>query len=284
MKRKWVFSLACTVGLVALCAVIALGMWRSGDSVARAVSKYVGCFGISILFVVVLAVRGRIPGRAAVRVRSIEGSSITVVPGSGSYFWLFQGFWGCLAILGIGAAVEIGVGSWRTHYPLALILGGMGVAAASVPALALAGRLRPGSLRLGPDEIVHRGFSSRTRLAWADVVRVSTSYDQVPVIEIAGPHAASWTFDFTIPKIGIGGKSVRIWSLDRDPYPGRMRLECPRFDTDPITLYRYLAYYTANPSARRELGSNASIERWHAVCSEVGYSVEDRVFAPIESD
>jgi hypothetical protein len=45
------------------------------------------------------------------------------------------------------------------------------------------------------------------------------------------------------------------------PSQGRAEIQCVLFPIDPVRLYRLLHFYWANPGARAELGTEASLRR-----------------------
>lgn len=261
--RKRIVSMVVVGGLAVVYVVISIAMWRSGDGAAQVVSKYVALFGVTMALVVALGfcTGPRIEHSSAPRVGHERGLNVTIVPGSTIGFVLFQAIWVCLAALFLTAAVQTAAAAWDTHWPLVLILAAVGLFSASEPALALAGRLRPGRIALSPSEIVHYGWSSRTLMPWADVLLVRPTFQQVPLIEVAGADSTGWTYRETAPHVTLGSKAFRIWRLDPAPVP----LECPRLSVDRDTLYRYLAFYAENPSARTELGTVSALEQWRAL-------------------
>ncbi|MBA4858760.1 hypothetical protein [Nocardia farcinica] len=260
--RKRAASIAALIGLVVLCFGIATAMWSSGDSSARAVSKYVAIFGIAMFATVMMGVwisvgRWR---RGVVTIDMTKDTPATVVPGSVCFFGLYQLIWVCFALLFLGAAFEIaGAG---TAWPLAVLLACLGVGSASAPILALAGRLRPGRLVLTPDEIIHDGWSSRSRISWNEVLRVSAAVEQLPLIIITGVSGARWNHQSTTPVLPVGRRPQPIWSLDRAVRSGHLGLEPQRFGVNGSQLYRFLVHYADHPDCRTELGKPASLDRW----------------------
>ncbi|MBL1074295.1 hypothetical protein JK358_07785 [Nocardia sp. 2] len=253
--------------LVVLCAVLATAMWRSGDSTAQVASKYVALFGVTLLIVLALGVSAdpRIARRAKPDSGHEGEAPTTIVPGSTLRFGLFQALWVSFALLFLGAAAETAAAAWQTHFVLVLVLIGLGVFAASAPALALAGRLRPGRIALTPGEIIYEGWSSRTSMRWEDVALVRPAFERVPVIEIAGPDTTHWSSYDLPPGVRLGAKPVRIWNLDPLRVAGRIVVECPRCPVDRNVLCEFLAFYAENPSARTELGTILALKRWQAL-------------------
>lgn len=263
-RRRVVASIfAC--GFAVILAVIAWMMWRSGDSAANVVAKYVALFGFSWVLMIAMGLYAdpRCQRRASVRSGLADGQLATVVPGSAVYFALFQAIWICHAISAYLAAAEIAAAAWLSHWPAAvLLLLAAGTAAASAPALTVSGRLRPGGIALTPDGLVVRGWSSRTSLRWNEIAQVRCTFDQMPLLDIVGTATAHWHRHDLIPSITFRGTRKQIWMLDRPPHRSCLVLECPRLAVDRRKLYRFLAYYLETPSARAELGTHAALERW----------------------
>ncbi|QLY29378.1 hypothetical protein H0264_29545 [Nocardia huaxiensis] len=268
LARRRVFAMVATAGLAMLCAVVAMALWRSDNSAAQAAATYVGLFGLAMVVVLLAGVWAdpRVDVRSAVANGREHGVAATIVPGSTTYFGLRQAMWLCFAAICLLAAGQTAVAAWGTHWPLALIFAVLGVICAAEPALTLAGRLRPSKLILTSSEIIHDDWSSRTTLSWNDVRLIRRGCHRFPIIEVIGEtHSAGWTYHETTPGVTLGGKPVRPWRLDPlPPLPGRIVLECPRFAVARDTLYRYLTFYTENPTARAELGTPPAAERWHA--------------------
>lgn len=262
--RRLIFSVSGLAGLVLLCAFISTTMWRSGEETAVAVAKYVMIFaaGMLCLLLVAIAPQMKTLHRRSPHLSSDKRGNFTIVPGSLAYFWPLQAMWLCYAAIFIPAACEITAAAWATHWHLALVFFGIGLFA-TIPVLASAtGRLRPGRLILSPNEITYEGWSSRTRLRWNDVNRVRTSFEQVPIIDIAGMTGAQWSTSYYLPYPTIGGKPNPAWNLDRAPHTGWIILECPRFSVNRITLFEFLTFYAENPGSRVELGTEIALDRW----------------------
>lgn len=274
MRRRIVSIVALTC-LTVLCAAGTVAMWRSGDSTAQALSKYLAVFGISWLFLLTLAI---VPHLASLnlrplRVGPINGEDSTIVSGSRTYFWLPQLFSSCYAAILLVAAWEVVAASaWDTYWHFVLLCAVLGVLFAISPILAVFNRVRPSKLVLTPDIIAHYGWSSRTELHWNDLNRVVTSVDPLPLdrrplIDIAGMSGARWSHRYYLPFSIVRGKPNPLWTLDRPPHIGWITLECARFAVDRVALYRYLAFYAANPASRKELGTQSSVDRWRMVAS-----------------
>lgn len=258
-------ALSCTA---VLCVGIAGVMWRSGDHSAFVVSKYVALFGVTMVVVVVMGAYtdfGPIRRASTVELGSVDGKAATIVPGSAGYFVLYQLIWVCFAVMFLAAGAETAAAAWRTHWPLALLFTCLGLGSASAPVLALVGKLRRGQIALTSDEIIYDGWSSRTRLPWADVSRVITAFEQRPLLVITGSNGARWSHRATTPVVPLGSGQRQIWRLDRPAGNGSIVLECPRLAVDGNRLYRFLTYYVDNPEARVELGTSQSLNRWRTV-------------------
>ncbi|WP_280231494.1 hypothetical protein [Nocardia cyriacigeorgica] len=266
-RRKRVMSTVFLAGLAVTCAGIAIQMWRTGDDTAHVVAKYVAVFGLTMLMVVLLGVCTdveliRRPG--SVELRTFEGRAATIVPGSTAYFVAYQLIWVGFAVLFLMAAAETALAAWRTHWPLALLFACLGLGSASAPMLALAGALRRGRVVLTADYIVHEGWSSRTRLPWDDVTRVSAAFEQSPMILIIGTDGQRWSHVVTTPRVPLGRGRRRVWMVDRPARRGSICVECPRISVERRRLYEFLTYYTDHPAARAELGTPLALDRWHA--------------------
>ncbi len=269
-QRRQIVSAAGLSGPTALCAIISSMMWRSGDDTAVAVAKYVGVFavGMGCLLVVAATQHFQVFHGGNLRSGADEGDAATTVPGSKTFFWAQQAMWFCYAILFLPAAYEIATTAWHEYWHLVIIFAGIGTFATIPLAAALAGRLRPGKLILTPRAIVHEGWSSRTRLLWEDVNRVRTSFERVPIIDIAGMSGARWSVSYYSPSPSIVGRPNPAWNLDRPPHTGWVVLECPRFSVDRVALYRYLDFYAENPELRDELGTDSALERWRLLAGD----------------
>ncbi|MGW0178649.1 hypothetical protein [Nocardia sp. NPDC003345] len=207
---------------------------------------------------------GPIRPERGIRLDSVDGKSATIIPGSTTYFLLYQLIWTGFAVLFLSAGIEIAAAAWGTHWPLALIVGCLGLCSASAPVLALMGRLRTGRIVLTDDEVIHEGWSSRTRIAWDDISRLLTAFEQGPLIIISGSPGARWDWHASTPTLPVGKQSRQIWMLDRPARTGQIVLECNRMAVDGYRLYRFLGYYADRPEGRPELGTAASVDRWWA--------------------
>lgn len=253
--------------LTVLCGVTAVLMWTSGNPAAGGVAEYLGLFGLTMAAVVAV---GACPSFRPIRrpaniVNSADGRSATVIPGSWIYFLLYQLIWVGFAILFIAAGIEIAATAWRSHWPLAVLSVCLGLCSASAPALASTGKLRAGRVVLTEEEIIHEGWSSRTRIPWDDISRVLTAFEQGPLIVISGSSGARWSRDARTPNLPVGKHSHPVWMLDRPARTGEVVLECDRLAVDGYRLYHFLGYLADHPEARRELGTAAALDRWAAL-------------------
>lgn len=268
--RRQIVSIVGLSALVALLAAISAAMWRSGDNTAVAAAKYIAIFaaGMACLLVVALTQYTQIFHRGDLRPGAAAGNTATIAPGSKIYFWAQQTTWLCFAATFLPAAYETATTAWRAYWHFVLILASIGTIATIPLAAALIGRIRPGKLLLTSSEIIHEGWSSRTRLLWDDVNRVRTSFDQVPIIDIVGLSGARWSSTYYLPHSYIAGRPNPFWNLDRPPHTGWIVLECPRFSVDRTVLVRFLNFYAENPRLRTELGTDSALERWRLLASE----------------
>ena len=115
------------------------------------------------------------------------------------------------------------------------------------------------------EEIVHDAWSSRTRMPWTDIARVTPAFDRRGLILISGRTGARWSHRARTPTVRLGGGARRIWRSDNPAIGGSIALEGDRFAVDEHRLYRFLAFYAGNPSARTELGSPQALDRWNSV-------------------
>ncbi|MBF6456930.1 hypothetical protein [Nocardia cyriacigeorgica] len=239
-----------------------------GDHVAHVVSRYVALFGAILIVIVTLGAYGDvglIRRLRAVELTSFERGHATVVPGSVGYFVLYQSIWAGFAATFLAAGAETAGAAWHTHWPLGLLFICLGSACASAPALASVGTLRRGRIVLTADDIVHEGWSSRTRLPWADVAGVMAAFEQQPLIVITGSNGEQWNHEVTTPHVPLGRARRPIWMLDRPARSGSICVECPRLAVDEHRVLRFLSFYADNPAFRSELGTQLSLDRWRAL-------------------
>ncbi|MBF6436080.1 hypothetical protein [Nocardia cyriacigeorgica] len=124
-------------------------------------------------------------------------------------------------------------------------------------------RLR--AVELTADDIVREGWSSRTRLPWADVAGVMAAFEQQPLIVITGSNGEQWNHEVTTPHVPLGRARRPIWMLDRPARSGSICVECPRLAVDEHRVLRFLSFYADNPAFRSELGTQLSLDRWRAL-------------------
>ncbi|WP_280422699.1 hypothetical protein [Nocardia carnea] len=255
-------------GFAAMCFMLAMAGCGSTDKFGHAASKYVALLGISMLVLAVTGIAGlitRTRSTSRIRLDSVDGTSVTAIPGAIPTFALYQLMCFCFAVLLLGASLEIAVSGQPILWIAALALFCMGLFFASTPGLALAGRIRRASLVLTPQEIVYEGWSSRMSLPWSDVTGVlAASMDNTPLICVIGWEGAVRNHPRT-PSIRFVSNSYRFWKLEVQAPDGAVVLECPRLAADAHRLFRFLTYYAHTPEARMELGTPAALNRWATV-------------------
>ncbi|MCA2206080.1 hypothetical protein [Nocardia rosealba] len=269
--RRSIVSIMGMVVLVVGPAVLGVVMWRSGDPTAVSVAKYVVIFAAAMFCLLIMASAPylSIVFRNKPQLRQSGGVVVTVLPGSKIYFWAFQATWLCFALLFLPAAYQVADAGFGQYWHLVVIFGGIGAFATIPVVLSLIGAMRPDDVLLTPEVIIHEGWNSRTQLLWDDVNRVRTSFERLPIIDIAGMVGARWLHRYRIPYSTIMGRSNPAWNLDRPPHTGWIVLECPRFALEKSSLYRYLQFYAENPESRTELGTPTSLARWATLADDV---------------
>ena len=186
------------------------------------------------------------------RVRYVEtaGRGGTEIGGRRPVFGLLLAMVLCGAFLSLGAAVEIVVGN--EGLPLvALVLALVaGVCLAFLVEVAL-GRIRAGSLVLGPDGIRLRGWFVESYLPWVWVRGLRAVDRGFPEIWIEGHGSAAWA----------RRRTSRVFLFERLPSEPRIEVDSRHLAVDPVQLYRFLEFYVEHPRHRRELGTPEAAER-----------------------
>jgi hypothetical protein len=191
------------------------------------------------------------PRRSAPTARLIDGA-VTFRYSGWTYYWL-----GSVTVLMVLALLLLGMSALPAE-------GGAGIVVA-VPAFAGAAFLgwhvlrlvvgRRGCLRLTPTMLEHHGLGFTHCLPWNFVTDVrAAEVNEAPLIILTPSLSAPMDVTFTwITRVGgrrgllLPAMAIRgVWLAD-----------------DPVTVYRTLLHYHANPEHRVELSTEAATDRIH---------------------
>ncbi|MCW4353573.1 hypothetical protein ONR57_09725 [Hoyosella sp. YIM 151337] len=120
--------------------------------------------------------------------------------------------------------------------------------------LAVATRgLAPGYVDLSPHGIVNRGWSFEAHMPWRNVLTVQAEHDRNhPQVLVIGDPERAWKHDYT----------VRLWRIDRLTVVPMLDIDTRKFRIPPEVLYQALSHYFDSADSRRELGTQASVDRF----------------------
>ena len=242
------------VAIVMAAVVFVLALWRAGtgDADSGAVTRFflilAALMGLTALFGCVYWRPWR--GEPAVRYVPNGTTGATEVRSRRSVFGLLVAMVGCGAALAVGAAVEVFV--FSSGFPwVSPVLALLGVPCVAFVVEVLLGRIRCGSLLLGPDGIRQRGWTLESYLPWVSVAGVRADHHGYPETWVLGTPTAAWA----------RRRTSRLFRLDRIPDAPMIEVDSRRFDIDPVLLHRVLEFYARFPELRRELGSPRATER-----------------------
>ncbi|MBS9373015.1 hypothetical protein [Rhodococcus sp. B50] len=243
-------------GAAVLVAVFAatrgVGVWRS-DSVGA--DRFYSILAVLMLLTAAFgAVFWWPPGRRT-RVGHVDaaGRGGTEIGGRRIVFGLLLAMVVCGAFLSLGAAVEIVLGNDGlpvVAVALALVAGVCLTFLAEV----VLGRIRAGSLVLGPDGIRLRGWFVESYLPWVSVRGLRAVDRGFPEIWIEGHESAAWA----------RRRTSRMFPFERLPQEPRIEVDSRYLAVDPVQLYRFLEFYVEHSRHRRELGTPAAVDRFAA--------------------
>lgn len=244
------------IGASALVSVSALGRglllaWTDWGAPARFFLILAALMGLTVAFGATLWWPTR--RRVAVRFLGDRTSGVTEVRARRSVFAALVVMTGCASALAVGAAVE--VFAFNTGVPWV----GLALAVAGVPCVLFLvdvalGRVRAGSLVLGPDGIRQRGWAFESYLPWVSVAEVRAVHRGCPETWVEGGGAAAWARRRT---------SV-VCRLDGLPDVPRLEIDSRRFDIDPVLLHHTIGFYLRHPQLRGELATDRAAARIRA--------------------
>ncbi|WP_240794867.1 hypothetical protein [Rhodococcus zopfii] len=243
-----------TIAIVLAAAGFVLALWRAGtgDADSGAVTRFflilAALMGLTALFGYVYWRPQR--GEPGVRYVPFGAGGATELRSRTWVFGLLVSMVGCGAALAVGAAVEVFVFSGGFPW-VSPVLALLGVPCVAFVVEVLLGRIRGGSLLLGPDGIRQRGWTVESYLPWVSVAGVRADHHGYPETWVLGTPAAAWA----------KRRTSRIFRLDRMPVEPMIEVDSRRFDIDPVLLHRVLEFYARFPEMRRELGSPRATER-----------------------
>ena len=240
-------------GVAVIVAVLAanrgMGAWRT-DSVGA--DRFYSILAVLMLLTAAFGASLWWPGTGRSRVRYVERAGVggTEIGGRRLVFGLLLAMVACGTFLSLGAAVEIVLGNEGIPAVAVGLAVVAGVCLTFLAEVAL-GRIRPGSLLLGPDGIRMRGWFVESYLPWVSVRGVRAVHHGFPEIWIEGHDSAAWA----------RRRTTRVFRFERLPEKPRIVLDSRRSAVDPVQLYRFLETYVHDDGRRRELGTPAAAER-----------------------
>ncbi|WP_455901585.1 hypothetical protein [Rhodococcus gordoniae] len=226
-----------------------VGVWRAGSVGA---DRFYSILAVLMLLTAAFGAAFWSPPGRSPRVRHVDaaGRGSTEIGGRHVVFGLLLAMVVCGVFLSLGAAVEIVVGNDGLPVVAVALALVAGVCLTFLAEVAL-GRIRAGSLVLGPDGIRLRGWFVESYLPWVSVRGLRAVDRGVPVIWIEGHESAAWA----------RRRTSRVFRFERLPQEPRIELDSRYLAVDPVQLYRFLEFYVEHPRHRRELGTPAAADR-----------------------
>jgi hypothetical protein len=213
-----------------------------------------GLFGVFLMFGVAVIVARTFPRSSARGVglaMDDDGTPVLCIRQSRS-----RQVFGGIALLLFGAAsLLVGVSLFVYSGSIsvrAVLLTAAGAYLAGKVLVAAAVGAPLAELRLGPETVRLRTITTRVTATWDDIIAVEPAgaaerrrLDLAALDMQQEAGRLSWT-----PPWRARRKVVRI-----------VEIQCVLFPIDPVRLYRLLDFYWADPRARAELGTEASLRR-----------------------
>lgn len=191
------------------------------------------------------------PRRSAPAATLIDGA-VTFRYSGWTYYWL-----GSCTTLILLALLLIGSSGLMAGDSAGIVVAVLAFAGAAffgwyLVRLVLGGR---GFLRLSPTTLEHHGLGFTHRLPWDSVTDVrAAEVNEAPLIILTPSLSAPVDVTFTWITRGGGRKGLLLPS---------MTIRSVWLADDPVTVYRTLRHYHANPEHRVELSIEASTDRIH---------------------
>ncbi|MEB3371597.1 hypothetical protein [Saccharopolyspora mangrovi] len=236
--------------------LVVLGVLSSGVGLVAAGIAFIGATKYAVLlaglFWLVAAfgymTRLRPQHRGSdLRTTTVGGTAATEIRYSGAQFALINLIVACLLLCAGFAAWDYGsVGT----VPMALAALAALFFASYFVLLAL-GRIRRGRVVLTAEGIRREGRAFESFLPWDSFVGAKPSYNGTREVLVVAYDNAPWE------KRPLGGP----WKLDKLPPVPMIEVDTVHLAVDPTLVFHLLRFYTENPSAREELGTDAVLRR-----------------------
>ncbi|WP_344678675.1 hypothetical protein [Saccharopolyspora taberi] len=188
-----------------------------------------------------------------ITITSYDGHAATEVRYSGAQFALLSALVACLAALSALATWDFARADDDVPAaPVAAALTGLAaVFFVSFFVLAALGRLRRGRIVLSQQGIHQEGRTFTSFLPWESFAGAKASYNGTPEILVVAYANAHWE----------RRQLTRVWKLDKLPPVPMIEINPTALAVDPTLLYHLVRFYLEEPSARAELGTDASLQR-----------------------
>lgn len=186
---------------------------------------------------------------------AINGHPATEIKYSGAQFALLNSLMVCVFLCAAFAAWDYGHagnGAFPPGIPMFLAVAAA-LFIASFFAFVGLGRLRRGRILLTADGIHQEGRAFESFLPWDSFAGVKPSYNGTREVLVIAYSNAPWQ------KRQLTG----LWKLDKLPPVPMIEINTIHLAIDPTLAYHLVRFYTENPSARDELGTDTALRRFH---------------------
>lgn len=248
--------------VLAFGVLVVLGVLSIGVALVAAGTGFVGAVKYAVLFAGLFwfsaafgyLTRLRPQHRVAdLGTTTIAGRRATEIRYSGAQFALINVLVACLFLCAVFAVWDYGQAGGGAFAP------GIPTLLAAVAALFFAsffvlvalGRIRRGRVILAADGIRQEGRAFESFLPWDSFAGIKPSYNGTREILVIAYSNAPWR------KRQLAGP----WKLDKLPPVPMIEIDTIHLAVDPALVYHLLRFYTENPGAREEFGTEAVLRR-----------------------
>ncbi|MPZ00574.1 MAG: hypothetical protein GEU97_21885 [Actinophytocola sp.] len=182
-----------------------------------------------------------------------EGSPATELRYSGTSFAILVALTICMtAIFGVASVDYFFAGETIPASELAgALTGAAALFCASFVALVVLGNINRGRVVLSQRGIYHRGRAFESFMPWEVFAGAKAAYNGTPEVLVIAYSNAPWQ----------KRQTSKVWKIDKLPPVPMIEIDCPNLAIEPSLVYHLVKFYVDNPSARGELGTDASIQR-----------------------
>lgn len=181
-----------------------------------------------------------------------DGRPATEIRYSRAAFTIVATLVACLAIICALAALDFASAQGVPAAPVGMVAFGLATLFfLSFFVLAALRRLERGYIVLSQQGIHQRGRAFCSFLPWEAFAGVEASYNGTPEVLVIAYANAAWQ------RCQLGG----VWKLDKLPPVAMIEIDTTAIAVDRTLVYHLVRFYVENPTARAELGTEASLQR-----------------------